>query len=316
VDDGNQAEAAPPARGPWAAWARERRQELRRTPLAGGVLAAGTVLAAGSALGRPRAAGVAAAAAGAVVRSVIAEGIRLEREVRAGEDAVAVSSRLGDGLYALGNWAIDPDFARLILKELDSRPALVVELGSGTSTALIGGVFAETGAGRLITFDNDAAFAAKTKERVADLLAPGKLEIVVAPLREQTFGPTRVHWYDADVIRAALPDQPIDLLIVDGPPTASRWSRWPAIEALWERVRPGGVALVDDGRRGSETATVRRWAREHDDLRAFWVDNRKGAWRLEKYGPPPEPRLIRMERRVTRFLHPRPAGFGHWPVYR
>ncbi len=246
----------------------------------------------------------------------MAEGNRLEREARVTEDAVAVSNRLSKDLYALGNWAIDPDFARLIMKELDAKPSLVVELGTGSSTALIGGIFSETGSGRLITFDNSADFAAKTRERIDRIVEPGRVEIHVAPLRKQTFGATDVHWYDADAILAALPPEPIDLLIVDGPPASSRWSRWPAIEFLWERMRPGSVALVNDGRRSSETATVRRWVRDHDDLRSFWVDNRKGAWRLEKYGPPPEPRLIQMERKVTRLLHPRPAGFGHWPVYR
>lgn len=287
-----------------------------RTPAAAGLFTAGAVTTAGGAFGRLRTASVVGVAAGAVVRSVMAEGIRIEREARVGEDALAVSSRLPKDLYALGNWAIDPDFARLIMKELDAGPRLVVELGSGTSTALIGGIFAEAGAGRLITFESSADFAARTKERIADVLERGRVEVHVAPLREQTFGATGVHWYDADEILAALPPEPIDLLIVDGPPTFSKWSRWPAIEVLWERMRPGGVALVDDGRRSSETATVRRWVREHDDLRAFWIDNRKGAWRLERYGPPPEPRLIRMERRLTRLLHPRPGGFGHWPVYR
>jgi predicted O-methyltransferase YrrM len=281
-----------------------------------GLLAGGTVLAAGNALGRSQAAGLAGFATGVIVRSVMAEGIRLEREARVGEDALAVSSRLSKDLYALGNWAIDPDFARLIMKELDAGPSVVVELGSGTSTALIGGIFAETGTGRLITFDNSADFAAQTRERIAEIVEPGRIDVHVAPLRKQTFGATDVHWYDVDSILAALPEEPIDLLIVDGPPTSSKWSRWPAVEVLWERMRPGAVALVDDGRRSSETATVRRWVGDHEDLRAFWVDNRKGAWRLEKHGPPPEPRLIRMERKVTRMLHPRPAGFGHWPVYR
>jgi len=316
VDDETEPEAPPPPPGPWQAWARERRQELSRTPAAAGLLTAGAVLAAGSALGRARAAGVAGVAAGAVVRSMMAEGIRLEREVRVGEDALAVSSQLSRDLYALGNWAIDPDFARLIMKELDARPGLVVELGSGASTALIAGIFADRDAGRLVTFDNSRDFAARTEERIADILRPGKVDVVVAPLREQAFGTTRCHWYDADVIEATLPPDPIDLLVIDGPPAASKWSRWPAVELLWERMRPGGVALVDDGRRRAETAVVRRWVREHEDVRAFWVDNRKGAWRLEKHGPPAEPRLIRLERRLTRLLHPRPAGFGHWPVYR
>ncbi|MFT3864553.1 MAG: class I SAM-dependent methyltransferase [Solirubrobacterales bacterium] len=305
-----------PPPGVWKNWSRERRKELRRIPATAGFAVAGTVLAAGTVLGRARTAGVVAAAAGAVVGSVVAEGIRLERETRVGEDALAVADRLGADLYALGNWAIDPDFARLIMKELDARPGLVVELGSGTSTALIAGVLAERGQGRLVTFDHDAHFAEQTRRRVDGILAPGKAEIHVAPLREQEFGGEPVEWYDAATVLAALPEEPIDLLVIDGPPASTKWSRWPAIEALWERVRPGGAALVDDGRRGSETATVRRWVREHDDVQAFWVDNRKGAWRLMKAPAPAEPRLMRLERRLMRALHPRPAGFGHWPVYR
>lgn len=316
MDDGVHVESPPPWTGPWKTWSRERRQELLRIPIVGGLLVTSATLAAGSALGRTRTASVVGLAAGAVVRSLIGEAIRLEREIRVSEDALAVSSRLAQDLYALGNWAIDPDFARLIMKEMDSKPSLVVELGSGTSTALIGEMLAERGTGRLVTIDNDPDFAAQTKERVADLLRSRRIDVVVAPLRAQVLGARRVDWYDADLIRSALPPQPIDLLIVDGPPSTSRWSRWPAVEVLWERLRPGGVVLMDDGRRHAETATVRRWVHDHADMRAFWLDNRKGAWRLEKRDPQPEPVLIRMERRLMRRLHPRPAGFGHWPVYR
>ncbi len=141
-------------------------------------------------------------------------------------------------------------------------------------------------------------------------------EIVVAPLQNQDFAGTTTDWYAVETLRAALPDEPIALLIVDGPPVTSTWSRWPAIEVLGPHLAKDAVVLLDDGRRRAERAAALRWAREHPELSLCWHDTLKGAWRLDRHNPQPESRGRRAGRLALRLVNPNPNGFGRWAVRR
>lgn len=293
----------------------ERLTELHAAPGGRAVLAGAAVVGAGALLGRPRAGALAGLAAALVTRSVRADAAVIERAIRNGEDLATITPRLGAQLSGLGNWAVDADFARLVLQQAEAGPGLVVELGSGVSTLLVASVLAERGAGRLLSVDHDPHFAAATRERLGQGDA-ARAEVVVAPLREQTFGGTTVEWYDVEAILAALPEEPIELLVVDGPPAISTWSRWPAIELLAPHLAPGAVVLLDDGRRRHERRTALRWAREHPELALAWHDTQKGAWRLDKAGAPAESRLRSAGRRALRRLNPAPTGFARWAVRR
>ena len=292
----------------------ERRTELERAPLARAAFAALGIASAGALLRRPREGVLAGLTAAAAVRSNAAEGAALERLLRNDEDLAAIAPRLGPRLGALGNWAVDADFARLVLGAAEARTGLAVELGSGTSTLLIASLIEERGSGRLFSFDHDAGFAAETAERVREL-GTAEAQVVVAPLRRQRFGETEVDWYDRATLLAALPEEPIELLVVDGPPMQTTWSRWPALEVLGPRLAPNAIVLLDDGRRRQERAGALRWEREFPQLKLCWHDTLKGAWRLEP-GPLEESAARRLGRRALRLFNPNPTGFGRWPVQR
>jgi predicted O-methyltransferase YrrM len=291
---------------------RERLIELRSAPLGRAALAGAALALAGGLLRRPREGAIAGLAAALAVGSARADAAALERTIRCSEDLATIAPRLGPLLDGLGNWAVDADFARLVAEEAKRRPGLVVELGSGVSTWLVASVLAESDTGRLISVDHDPHFAARTDER----LESDRVQVVLAPLRRQVFGDTETEWYDVETVLAALPDDPIDLLVVDGPPMASTWSRRPAIEVLGPRLAPGAVVLLDDGRRRQERSVALRWVREHPELKLCWHDTLKGAWRLEKVGAPQESALRSAGRRALRLLNPNPTGFGRWPVRR
>lgn len=293
----------------------ERLTELHSAPSGRAALACAAVAAAGVLMRRPREGALAGLAAALAVRSGRADAAALERALRNGEDLAAIAPRLGARLGGLGNWAVDADFARLVMQEAEARPGLVVELGSGLSTQLVAAVLAEREAGRLVSIDHDPSFASTTAAQLEQSGAR-RAEVVVAPLREQSFGNTAGEWYDTETVLSALPDEPIQLLVVDGPPATSRWDRWPALEVLAPRLAPGAVVLLDDGRRRHEHASALRWAREHAELILCWHDTQKGAWRLEKRAPKGESRYRRAGRRALRLLNPNPTGFARWPVQR
>lgn len=293
----------------------ERLTELRSAPLARACLAGAAVSVTGRLLRRPREGAIAGLAVALVTQDAAVRAADGERVARNGEDLISILPRLGQALTTLGNWGVDPDFARLIATAVEAEPGLVVELGSGVSTQLIASILEENGTGRLVSVDHDRLFADRTVEQLRRQ-GSSRAEVIVAPLRPQTFGDTAAEWYDADAVRSALPDGEIDLLVIDGPPTTTTWSRWPALEVLGARLAPGATILLDDGRRRPERATARRWSREHPELDLCWHDTLKGAWRLERRGVGPESRLRRAGRHLLRRLNPNPVGFGRWPVRR
>jgi predicted O-methyltransferase YrrM len=290
--------------------------ELRRAPSSQGIFAGVLVGLAARALGADggasRAAGL---TAGAATWRTAASAVELEREVRASQDGAILGARLGPYCPPLGTWAIEADFAELVTVELQKRPSVVVELGSGVSTLVVAQQLKAFGSGRLVSVEHHAEYATATRDRLERSGLGGAVELVHAPLVAQEFGGRKVEWYDVTAIRAALGDDPIDLLIVDGPPSITPLARWPAVAALGQRLRPGGVIMLDDGRAKNEGAIARRWALEQPDLELYWQDTVKGTWKLVRSAGS-ESASTRRARRAATALNPRPSGFGRWPVRR
>ena len=277
----------------------------------------GALAVAGGLLQRPREGVLAGLATALLVRDARADALGLERAIRNSEDLAALAPRFGPRVSGFGSWAVDADFARMVAREAEARHGLIVELGSGMSTQLITTILAAKDSGRLISFDHDPHFAGATAAAL-DPAGAERAEVVVAPLREQVFAETAIEWYDAEAILAALPDEPIELLVVDGPPSFATTApvRWPAIEVLGPRLAPGAVVLLDDGRRRQERAAATRWAADHPGLRLYWHDTLKGAWRLENAGAPLESNRRPAARRLLRRINPNPSGFGREPIRR
>lgn len=231
----------------------------------------------------------------------------IQRAVRNAEDVVMVARLPGPELPPMGTWAIEGDFARLIPQELDREPNVVVELGSGVSTFLIASILSRRGFGRLLSIDHDGSFAAATGARLARAEVVDRVELAVVPMRRQTFGASAVAWYDATTLLGALPPDPIDLLIVDGPPSTADWARWPAIKVLLPQLSPSAVVLLDDGRQRRERAAAMRWVREHPELELYWLDTLKGTWRLERRRSRPESAAVRFVQHAWRCMNHAPC---------
>ena len=76
-------------------------------------------------------------------------------------------------------------------------------------------------------------------------------------------------WYDEAAVAAGLDTafggEPIDLLIVDGPPAFAvghGTSRYPALPVLHERLAPGATVVLDDIERPGEQVVLERWELE------------------------------------------------------
>jgi predicted O-methyltransferase YrrM len=300
-----------------SAWTRRRAElvtELRHLPLMRGAMTALTVAAAGRALSQARNGVIVGLAAGLVESSVRGAFATLARDIRNAEDAALIAPLLAPEHPSPGTWAVEPDFLRLLASELNKDPASVVELGSGVSTLLIATIRSQRGGRPAVSVDHDRAFAERTRSVLRRANLQEHVRIQVAALQTIALGGRELTWYDRDELERALPSE-IDLLVVDGPPSRSQWSRWPAVEVLAPRLTRRCVILLDDGRRSDETQTAMRWARDHPNLALFWQDTVKGTWRLEG-GAETDGYALRVARRVLRTVHPHPNGFGRWAVRR
>jgi predicted O-methyltransferase YrrM len=151
----------------------------------------------------------------------------------------------------------------------------VAELGSGISSVVIGRLLRERG-GTLTTLEHDPAWAALVRSQVDREGLGDVVEVIASSLEPHPSSWAGAPWYSRDSV-ARLPEE-IDLLLVDGPPgygEGMSHSRYPAMDALADRVGDGGLVALDDADRTPEREIVDRWTREHPGW-TFGIDAEAG----------------------------------------
>ena len=152
---------------------------------------------------------------------------------------------------------------------------VIVELGSGISTIVIGRLLAERG-GTLTTIEHDPDWSAIVHGQLEREGLAGTVELVNAPLEPHPDAWDEAPWYSLDAL-APLPDS-IDLLLVDGPPgygEGMAHSRFPALPALADRLAPHALVILDDANREPEREIVERWQQLLPEW-SFGVDDTVG----------------------------------------
>lgn len=148
----------------------------------------------------------------------------------------------------------------------------VVELGSGISTVLLARLLNQRHPGggfRFAAVEHDASWARWVREQLDREGTGADVAVIHAPLVAHPHAEAALTWYDdavlTDGLARALRGDPIDLLLVDGPPAyapGQGMARYPALPALVDRLAPGATVVLDDAERPGEQEILRRW--EHD----------------------------------------------------
>jgi predicted O-methyltransferase YrrM len=186
----------------------------------------------------------------------------LEQQIAETQGLVQLGSlRLPYPLAFGGDYALTADAAAVLARQVAlSRPDVVVELGSGVSTILVGKLLQDQGHGRIYSLDHDSAWAEETRKLVRAAGLQDQAEVLDAPLSRQEVDGQHFLWYE---IPAKVKDlAQIDLLIVDGPPQATDPNglpRYPALPKLLPQLSPNATIFVDDAKRPGEMEMVRRW---------------------------------------------------------
>ena len=187
-------------------------------------------------------------------------------------DKLRLLDRLGlphDALPNLGSWKADTTFLlRLVAIIERTRPAVVVELGCGATSLVIGRALQLNGGGQLIGFDQHAGFVEETARWLASYGVEAQLWPAPIVLEPNVWGS---RWYRLPTIPEA-----IDMLVIDGPPWAIHPFARGHAEVLFDRIRPGGVVLLDDAARPGERVVARQWRRRWPQFRFRLLRGGKG----------------------------------------
>ena len=188
--------------------------------------------------------------------------------------------KLNHPLPSMREWAISPDLAALIISLVHERqPKLVVEASSGISTLMVAYCLQQIGEGSVIALEHEAQYADASRDQVSRHGLQNIAKVIHAPLVPVTIADQTWQWYDIAPHQAIL--QPIDLLIIDGPPgDLQHQSRYPALPMLFDALSADAVIVLDDGDRADEQAIVARWQQDFPGIQIERIANEKGAFVL------------------------------------
>jgi len=186
----------------------------------------------------------------------------LEQQIAEAQGLVQLGSlRLPYPLAFGGDYALTADAAAVLARQVAlCRPNVVVELGSGVSTVLVGKLLQDQGHGRVYSLDHDSAWAEETRKQVRAAGLQDQAEVLDAPLSRQEVDGQQFLWYEIPAKVNELAQ--IDLLIVDGPPQAidpDGLPRYPALPKLLPQLSADATIFIDDAKRPGEREMVRRW---------------------------------------------------------
>ena len=152
-------------------------------------------------------------------------------------------------------WTLDGAAIATLCEILENKkPVMVVELGSGLSTLIIGSFLKKNG-GKLISIDHDHDFASATRSYVSQNNLGDIVEIRVAPVAPLD-GVSGDLWYRQSEFNDI---DSIDFLLVDGPPKPiDPVIRRHALPMLFEKLSKNADILLDDTNREGELRIYRR----------------------------------------------------------
>jgi len=177
-----------------------------------------------------------------------------------------------DGLGEFHGWPISPDIGLFLLERMrEKHYDLVIEFGSGTSTALFAQaahVLEQQGNAptQIVTFEHDTIYHAKTMQLLKTRGLEGRVSLVHAPLVDWHDGEQAYIYYSCQSTLAELAQHYENrhlrvLVLVDGPPGATcPNARYPAVPLVFGALAKHDIDLVlDDASRHEEMQTIELW---------------------------------------------------------
>ena len=177
-------------------------------------------------------------------------------------------------------WSACADFLQLLADYcLRYKPETIVECSSGTSSLVLAQCCRINGCGHVYSLENGEEYANSTRQQLEDFSLSAYADILYSPLKTWDLDREEYQWYELD----RLPMRKIDLLVIDGPPGfLQKYSRYPALPLLSDRLSAGCTVFLDDAAREDEKEIVRRWLEAFPEFRAEYIENERGCSILKR----------------------------------
>lgn len=185
---------------------------------------------------------------------------------------------LRQGIPLTKHWSASPDFLKLIADHaLESRPGVILECSSGATSLVLARCCQINDRGHVYSLEDGEAFAERANAHLDRYGLSAWASIRHAPLEKLTLGQDEFLWYALD----RLPDESIDMLVIDGPSGfIQSESRYPALPLLFDKLAPGCVVFLDDAGREDERRIVRRWREAFPAIKHDYMATERGCSRL------------------------------------
>lgn len=169
-------------------------------------------------------------------------------------------------LPPMRGWAAGADLSRFLYSEVTANGRRnIVECGSGSTTVILAYALRANGSGIVTALEHQEEFAEATRRLLAERGLSDWARVVHAPLTDVKIGAEEFTWYEP----GRIPDGPIDLCFVDGPPqTVGDAARYPAVPLMRDRLAADAAIVLDDAHRSDERAVGERWQAELPDFTA------------------------------------------------
>lgn len=170
----------------------------------------------------------------------------------------ALLRRLVHGLAGASPWEISVALAKALYRRCEAeRPSVVLDVGSGLSTAVFA-LYASRYGARVVSLEHDPKWRDAIRARLARVKLLSHVEIVCKPLRRMAGGV----WYGVD-LKNVLGDDRVQMAFVDGPPR-DLGGRALVVPSIAPHLAPGAAILAHDACRTEERAQIRRWCAEYE----------------------------------------------------
>ena len=201
----------------------------------------------------------------------------------------------GRTMDQMHGWFVSPDIANYIIETLETvQYDLIIEFGSGTTTALMARVvqnkvYKGTLANdmKIISFEHLDKFHKQTLNRLKELKIEDKVDLILAPLESYIATNNKAYPFYAchEQLSKALQQFYMErmriFVFVDGPPSSTgRHARYPALPILLDHF-PGAQidVLLDDYIRNDEKEIVNMW---ENDIKTKGMDYTREIQNFEK----------------------------------
>ncbi len=168
------------------------------------------------------------------------------------------------GSQEIGTWSLGPATLDFLAAEVRrSRPARVLEFGSGVSTVCLAKLLADLDgtvpAPRLVAMEQDRSYAAQTTEWLRTRGLDSIARVTYAPLEQGTVeGRPTASYTIPDDVRRIFQQVAAEMLLIDGP-AAEPGGRFATLPVARQLAAPRAAFILDDALRDGELSCLRLW---------------------------------------------------------